>query len=273
MRAFFKSGSVTEITKQVNSYKSETYSLSMTDSDYIYLSFDFPTNHFFVKMGSVVNTVNSNMSIDYWTGQGWEPVVHKNDYTEALSSSGMVEFTPNRQSSWNIGSTNSSGSNITGLESITVYDQYWVRISFSADLDPSINLNYIGNVFSSDEDLFSEFPVFNDSNFLTGFETGKTTWEEQHVKAADLIIQDLKRKNVIVGKEQLLDISILAPASVCKVAEIIFNAFGKDYVEQLNRAKAEYATRIDLSKFLVDVTNDGIKDLGENTVSQGWLSR
>jgi hypothetical protein len=274
MRIFFKDVSnVIEITKQMNKYKSETYALTVTSSDAIYIASDFPLNHFFIKMGAVVNEAASEMIIDYWTGQGWEPVVNKNDYTEAFSQSGFVEFTPDRDVSWNRENTNSNGQSIVGLESVIVYDKYWIRISFTNSLDAAIELEWLGNLFSEDDDLFAEYPIFNDQTFLTAFESGKIDWEEQHVKAASLIIQDLKRSNVIIGAEQILDRSILAPASVCKVAEIIFNAFGKDYQEQLTRARDEYLRRIDLSRYVVDTNNNGIEDLVDKTYSQGWLSR
>ena len=274
MRIFFKESSViTEISKQINKYKNDTYIMSMGTSDALYIASDFPFNHLFVKMGSVKNAVNTSINIQYWGGNDWEDVVHINDYTNAFSNSGFIEFTPDRNESWIMESTNSVGQSILGLESITVYDKYWIKITPDLTLTNSIELEWIGNKFSDDYDLFSEFPIFNDSTFLTSFESGKTTWEEQHAKAAEIIIQDLKRKNVILGKEQILERDILLPASVVKVAEIIYNAFGKDYVEQRLAAKEEYLRRIDLSKYIVDTNNNGITDVVDVGYSQGWLSR
>lgn len=274
MRVFFKDGSnIQEITKQINKYKSDTYMLTMTSSDAIYIASDFPLNHFFIKVGAVVNESPSEMIIDYWSGQGWTPVVNKNDYTEAFSQSGFVEFTPDRDVSWTCESSSYGSNSVQGLESIVVYDKYWLKISFTNNLDPSIDLEWLGNLFSQDDDLFSEFPIFNDQTFLTAFETGKTNWEEQHVKAAELIIQDLKKKNVIFGAEQILDQNVFLPSSVCKVAEIIFNAFGKDYQDQLNGARNEYMKRIDLSKYLIDKNNNGIEDAVDVVSFEGWLSR
>lgn len=274
MRIFFKDGSnVVEISKQLNKYKSDTYSLTMTTTDAFYIASDFPLNHFFIKMGETVNESPSEMIIDYWSSQGWTPVVNKNDYTEAFAMSGFVEFTPDRDSSWLRESTNGQGQSVEGLESVVVYDKYWTKITFNANLDPAIDIEWMGNLFSEDDDLFAEYPIFNDQTFLTSFETGKTNWEEQHVKAATLIIQDLKKKGIIFGSEQILERSILAPASVCKVAEIIFNAFGRDYNEQRLSAKDEYDKRMDLSKYLVDTNNDGILDPNDIKFTQGWLTR
>jgi hypothetical protein len=274
MRIFFKDGSnILEITKQINKYKSDTYLLTMTSSDAIYIATDFPMNHLFIKMGAVLNESSSSMLIDYWSSQGWLPVVNHNDYTNAFSESGFVEFTPDINHYWTRSNTSSPSQSITGLESIVVYEKYWTRIQFTNDLDPNIELEWIGSKFSDDDDLYSEYPIFNDQTFLTVFSAGKTDWEEQHIKAADLIVQDLKKKNVILGKEQILDRSVMLPASVCKVAEIIFNAFGRDYNEQKLAAKLEYERRIDLSNYVVDTNNNGVEDAADVQYKQGWLTR
>lgn len=274
MRVFFKEASnVIEITNDINKYKADTYLMSLATTDAIYIASDFPLNHLYVKMGDVVNEINSTINISYWSNDSWVPVVHKNDYTEAFSQSGFIEFTPDRDENWSMDDTNSNGDVITDLSSIVVYDKYWTKITVSTTLTDAIELEYIGHLFSEDSDLYAEYPIFNDSNFLTGFEAGKTSWEEQAVKASDIIIQDMKRKNIIFGAEQILERHILLPACVCKVAEILFNAFGNDYVEQKKSARQEYEKRMDLSKFIIDDNADGIANPVEIRNKQGWLSR
>jgi len=274
MRIFIKEGSaIKEVSKTLNSYTSGTTIATITSMDAIYLAVDFPMNHFYLKMGTVLNAESSVMSVQYWNGEDWISSVHVNDYTDALSNSGMVEFTPDRDEAWMRDDTNDNGNEITDLESIKVYDKYWIKIKFSASLTAAIELLWIGILFSTDSDLFSEFPIFNDSSFMLAFKVGKTSWEEQHVKAAELIIQDLKRRNVIIGPEQILEYNLLLPASVCKTAEIIYNAFGNDYLSQRDSARAEYKQRCDLSKFILDTNNNGIIDHYEVSESQGWMSR
>lgn len=274
MRIFFREGAaVKEVTKQLSSYKTDLTIMNIDPADSIYIASDFPLNHFYIKMGGVINALPATMSISYWGSEGWKQAVNVNDYTDTLSISGLVEFTPDRDEAWLKESTNSSGQIIDELSTITVYDKYWTKISFDNSLSPSVEIEWIGNIFSNDDDLFSEYPVFNDSTFLDAFESGKTNWEEQHVKAAELIIQDLKRKGVIIGPEQLLDISLLRPAAICKTAEIIFNSFGSDYATQKQDARKEYDVRIDLSKFVVDTNNNAIVDSADVEFKQGWLSR
>jgi len=273
MRIFFKDVSgIKEITQQLSRFGADTYLITLTSSNYIYIASDFPMNHFYIKLGDQKNAASASMQVDYWTSTNWAPVVNLNDYTDGLSHSGFVDFTPNKDVSW-LRSDTDGASGIIGLENITVYDKYWTRIKFTGTLTPQIEFNYLGYKFSDDVDLFSEYPVFNDQNFLSGFEVGKTTWEEQHVKAADLIIQDMKRKGIIIGKEQILDRDVLLPASVCKVAEILFNAFGRDYIDDAKKARYEYDKRMDLSAFLVDQNNNGVLDEVDVGYRQGWLSR
>ena len=88
------------------------------------------------------------------------------------------------------------------------------------------------DIFSNDSDLGSEFPDLVLSATMTAFATGKTSWEEQHVRAAEILIKDLKKVKGIHSSSQILDHNDFRLASVCKVAEIIYTAFGNDYLEQ-----------------------------------------
>jgi hypothetical protein len=274
MRIFFKDGAgISELTNKLNKYKSGTSVLSITDTDALYVATDFPLNNFYVKMGEVLNEESSVMSISYWSGSSWVPTVNLNDYTSSFSESGFIEFTPNRQQSWGMSNSSSDGQFIPGLSAITVYDKYWIKIEFSATLSAGIELDWVGSLFTDDEDLFSEYPIFNDGNFLASFEAGKTTWQEQHVRAAEIIIADLIRKKVVMGREQILDRKKFIDASISKVAEIILNSFGNDYLEQRKAAKEEYSRRLDLGQYSTDLNNDGILDPTDLAYRQGWLSR
>lgn len=245
----------------------------MEAADAFFLAVDFPLNHLFWKMGSVLNTEDATFTVQYWTGTGWADVVHLNDYTQAFKASGVMEFTPDMNAAWCRSNSNSNGSSIPDLSDIVVYNQYWLKITSDIDLTALVELAYIGHVFSEDADLYSEYPIFNDATFRGAYESGKTDWEEQHVKAAELLIQDMIRKNIILGPEQILERSILMPAAVCKTAEIVFGAFGNDYRDEKKDARTEYDKRIDLSIFKTDKNNNAIKEPGENQAKVGWLSR
>lgn len=256
-----------EITQKINRLDSNNYSLSYTLGDYIYIASELPLNNFFIKLGTVKNAISATMKIEYYS-KNWEQVVNIIDGTNGLANDGHVEFTPNRQVGWSM-PFNSSDVGISAV----VYDMYYIRISFDKTLTSSIDLSFIGSKFSDDTDLFFEYPIFDDSNFMNAFKTGKTSWEEQHIKAGQIIVDDLIKRGVIVSKDQILDKNKFTGASVCKVAEIIFTAFGNDYVSGRKLANEEYVKRLDLSQYNVDKNADGILSRAENAASQGWVTR
>lgn len=255
-----------EITKQIQRLDNDIYYMDYLVGDYLYFASDFPFNHLYFKIGDA-NGIAATMKLEYYT-TSWTECVELRDETNSFVTSGYVEFTPNRNFGW----AQTVDSSQAGVSTV-VYNKYWTRISFNVDLTAEIQLSFIGNKFSEDEDLFSEFPIFNDSNFLSAFQVGKISWEEQHIKAAELIIQDLQKKAVIIGAEQILDKRKFLGASVCKVAEIIYSAFGNDYLEQRKIAKEEYSKRLDLSQYNVDLNGSGNLEPMEIQARTNWLSR
>ena len=266
MRILFNS---TEITKEVEKLDTTSCSMTYVAGNFIYIASDFPFNHLFIKMGTVKNAIAVTMKIEYWDGSAWVQVVELRDHTNGLFNDGFIEFTPHKQYLWSL---EDESDDIPGFTKI-LYDKYWTRISFNLTLTPSVDISFMGHKFSDDTDLFVEYPVFNDSSYLTAFKAGKTSWEEQAVKAAEMISMDLMKKSVILGPEQILERRKFIGASVCKVAEIIFTAFGNDYIDQKKAAHEEYYRRLDLSQYSVDTNGDAILNSDEVKTKQGWLSR
>jgi hypothetical protein len=164
-------------------------------------------------------------------------------------------------------------SNCSGLESLVIYDLYWIKFTFSSDIDPVTELQWIGNLFSNDSDLGGEYPDFVRTNVKTAFEVGKTTWEEQHVIAAKVLIDDLINSATIDDSAQILNRSDYTLAAVHKVAEIICNAFGDDYANVKKAAREEYSTRMKKRVQRVDVNKNGAEEPFERVNSTGWIGR
>lgn len=267
-------GVLTDLTRNLADYKSLNATFSyVTGQDYIYIGSDLPFNHFYIKMGSTVNAVAATMNIELWDGDEWIDVVEINDETGGLFASGYVDFVPDKDENWNQESTNHKGEQVTGLTSLVIYDQYWIRISFNATMTASTIVSWIGHKFSDDTDLYSEYPVLNSTTLKTAFEAGKTTWEEQHVRAADLLIKDLKSKAVIVSADQILKREDYRMAALCKTAQIIFQSMGDDYADDVIAAKNEYGARLDLSIHQVDQNADGRLDPKEKQHRVGFMTR
>lgn len=264
MRVFYNNN---EITKEIERLDESVYKLNYVSGSYIYVATDFPFNHVYFTMGDVKNEVSANMKVEYY-GSSWNEVVELRDNTNGLTKSDYIEFTPNRNVMWSL----QTDSTEIGLTKV-VYEKYWTRISFDQTLTTDVDLSFAGNKFSDDQDLFSEYPIFSNSDFMSAFKLGKDSWEEQHIKSSEMINMDLIKKGVILGPEQLLERRKFIGASVCKTAEIIFTAFGNDYLEQKTAAREEYFKRLDLSQYSADVNNDGIVSPIDVQSKVGWLSR
>jgi len=268
----------TDISIAVRESDTQSVTVPMTTTDYLYFGQAFPFNHFYFKLGTV-NVVPATINIDYWDANGWHPVIDKFDETSlagaSLGQDGYITWVPNKKYNWAHEDTIDTNGRvrITGIDTITVYDYYWIRVSFSANLTAGTSINWVGNKFSNDIDLYKEYPVLNSSSFLTSFAAGKTTWEDQHILGANEIMDDLVAKKIIFHPGQILDRLTFKMMSVPKVAEIIFNSLGDDYVNDRTNAYNLYIRRFSKDIYNIDNDLDGRLSTTEQTVRQGGLYR
>lgn len=252
--------------------------IDLDPGDYYYIGQRFPFNHLYF-IASDPNLNAANMTIEYWDGtrnSGWKEVVEITDETEIngvpFAQEGYLSWVPNKRWNWTYDDTVDCNGNeeIDDMGAITVYDQYWIRISFDAAV--SFKLSWAGNLFNNDIDLYAEYPSLNSARFLTSWDEGKTTWQEQAVNAAKVIIRDLKEKNVVWDAGQILERDEFRLMSVNKTAEIIMSGLGDNYVDDTNRARQEYHRRF-TGKVKVDKAQDGIQNRRETYAVSGILSR
>lgn len=267
-------GVLSDLTYPLMDFYSSTQAFSFVAADdNLYIGSLLPFNNVYIGMGSVVNATASVMSIKIWDGSAWNSAVEVYDGTssggKSLAQSGIVRFVPNKDKSWSMEDTTT----ITELSGVTIYDRYWIQLSFSADLTANVALNWIGNIFSTDSDLDAEFPDLVRSNVMVAFKTGKTNWNDQHQLAAIIIEKDLISKGKIQNSNQILTIEDLTLAAVQKVAAIIYNALGDDYTDQFIAAEKEYRVRLSKSYVKVDTNGDARLSPLENNVKVGRLYR
>jgi hypothetical protein len=245
-----------------------TLDLALTD-DYLYIGSDLPFNHRWFEVSSV-NSVSSIMSVDIWDGNSWNAAVDVVDQTSAtgktLAQSGYISWTTDRSSSWGLEETTE---NVTGLTTLKIYNMYWVRLKVSASLTGSTAVSYVGHKFSSDDDLGGRYPDLVSSTIMDAFETGKTTWNEQHVLAAEDVIQDIRRKRIAWSANQVVNWEQFNIAAIHKVAMIIMNAFGDDYKDNRADAKKAYDEAMNLKIFEVDANADGHNQVSEREPHRG----
>ena len=268
---------LSDISTNATNYHSGSDAFNFTAAeDYFYIGQRFAFNEFWMNIATL-NTASSVMSLSYWDGKVWRAVVEVNDGTSGFTQSGKVDFVPDRQYGWMMEDTvrTSSGTEeITGLGNVTIYDRYWLRIAFSVDLDASTAIGWVGRLFASDEDLYSEYPMFNNSSLKTAIEAGKTTYEEQRLRATEVTIDNLISNTTITNGNQLLDAEKLKTIVVSKTAEIVFGMLGFDeYEDDRKRARAEYSARLNKDIFNVDRNANATLDDKETNVRQGRMWR
>lgn len=268
---YSNNGTIEDLSVALNNYASGTKAISFVASeDAIYIGSRLPFNHIYFKLSSPSST-SVSMSVQYYDGTAWVNTVELIDETSGFSSSGFVQFTPDRQKNWMMRSTNYAGESVLGLTSVVVYDLYWVKVTFSGDFDAT--LAWVGNLFSNDSDLGVEYPDLVRPSTIANYKPGKTNWEEQHVRAAQILIDDLVNKNVICGAGQILDWREFTNASIHKVAEFAFNAFGDDYIENVVSARKEYNERLSRRLNRIDRNNDAVETASEHHQTLGYFTR
>lgn len=269
---YLNDGTIEDASIVLSNYASGVKTISpVKNRDCIYIGTRLPFNHIYFKMESA-QIVTPVMKVEYYTGQSWQEVVEVLDETEGFTKSGFIQFTPNRGSSWSQVTVGESNSPISGLGSKVIYDLYWIKLSFDADL-VDVDLGWVGSLFSNDTDLGTEYPDLVRATTLTSFKVGKTNWEEQHARAASILIDDLVNKGIILGKEQILDWREFTNASICKVAELAFNAFGDDYIDNTVNARKEYNERLSKRFYRVDKNNNAIEEPFERHNTVGYFTR
>lgn len=279
IRIFFSDNSVlTDWSTSLNVYNGSGQSFSyVVSEDYIYIGQRTPFNHFYIKMGTTVNAVTATMSLQYWDGKEWVNSVELIDETssggKSLAQSGFVTFVPNRDKAWEKESTNYQGDQITGLTSVVIYDLYWIRIKFNATLTSLVGLKWIGHKFCTDNDLAAEFPDLSRQKIRDVYSSGLASYEEQIIRASEVLISDLISKNIIESAGNILVREQFKLACVSKLAELIYQTLGDDYDDNRVNARSEYSKRLDKSIYQVDTNNNAILDSKENVARVGYLSR
>jgi hypothetical protein len=263
-----------DITISVTDYKSNSIVIDYKSAtDYIFIGADMPFNHLYMDL-KVVNAESATASVDIWYSNAWESAVDIIDQTAVsgvpLAQSNYFTWNTNRLKSWD---RELDSFDVTGLAGTKIYNKFWARLKFSEDLTNTLEFNYIGNRFSDDDDLYSYYPDLNRSNIKTAYETGKTDWKEQSYDAAAAIIAELKSKDIIFSPGQILNHEVLRIASAHKTAEIIYMAFGRDYMDKMQLARQLYNEAMSGGRFQIDLNQDGRLSLTEKSLSTFYGSR
>jgi len=266
----------TDITKEVVDYYSGTKSLTLLSTDALYIGDRVPFNFLYLKLSGTAQSAISTLEASYWDGSNWKDAVEVYDETsvsgKTLAQSGFVTITPDKNYGWQRESTNDGGETVTGLTAFNIYDHYWMKFTVDANCS-AITVDWIGRKFSDDNDLGTEFPDLVRTSVKTAILSGKTNYEEQAIRAYDIIVNDLIANNYIHDGNQVLERDRVKLTSVSKVAEIIYGMLGDDYTDQRLAANKEYVKRLHNCLPKIDKNNNALIDVQENKTSSGSLYR
>jgi len=234
--------------------------------DFIYIGQHFPFNNFFLD----VNTVNSNASqidIQIWDGTEFQPAVDVLDETSVagvtLARSGVIQFSPDKDEVWQFTDDTSDTDGPTELldGGLKLYNLYWMRIKFSADLSAGTILNTISYRFASTQQLNVIDPDLD--QYLTSWETGKTDWDEQLINGTNHVIADFKARSVVIHPGQLLRIDEFSMATAYKTLSLIYTMLGPDLEFRRDDSDKRYKQFMDIKRFTVDWNRDAVESPSE----------
>jgi hypothetical protein len=228
-------------------------SLDINKNCSIYVGAFTPFNFFYFK-GRTYNLDNSLMQVSYWNGKNFQGSYFVYDETEGFKKEGYVDFQIDPKIGWKIvGDTRS----VSELQGLPYYDLYWAKINFSEDLT-TVGLEFLGDMFCTDEDLYKEFYKFSTDDFKDAWGSSKTNWFDQRVIASNLIVNELKKQKRIISSGQIVKRETLINACVQQVASLIFRNSGGNYANESDNAKRETIERLDHAVSFLDSDKDGV---------------
>ncbi len=281
IRAIYSNnGTLTDMTKNLNNYHSGTSTIAgfNASEDYIYIGQRMPFNSLYFKFGTA-NTASNSLSVHIWDSTEWAAAVEVWDETISSGASfgqdGYISWEVDRNEKWGFEDTvtTTGTEQITGLGNLEIYDHYWVRLSWDVALDANYSHTWVGQKFCTQAEMGTFYPDLVLSAAMSGWESGKTDWEEQHIVCTKLIIKRLKKEGLIVHSGQVLDREDFHEACIYRTAEIAYSQMGPRYEQDRMNAMSKYENCMKGLKAVIDKNQDGQIDRGELRFTQARLTR
>lgn len=257
----------TDISVIASDYRTGTYAMVYTAGKYLYVGASTPFNNLWFELSTAAGSSVGLPTIEVWFSGAWHSVVDIIDQTSGLTASGRYSWAIDIMKGWN----REQYSSTVGLTQTNIYDRYWLRISWAGGFTAGIK--YIGQKFSNDTSLASHYPDLMQAAILDGFNSGKTSWDEQHFMAAEAIVKEFRKRNIVTDRGQVFDWQLLEDASCHKVAEIAYKAFGEPYFKHRDNAIKAFNDELGQKYFNVDQNLDAYVSICEQTISEGWMTR
>lgn len=256
----------TEVSAELNDFRSGTKSFAYATETYFYVGQEKPFNNLWIEP-QTGNVSGAAVAVEIWYANAWHAAVDVSDGTvsgsASLAQAGRIAWNTSWQKSWDFVDR---ASLVTGLSSFEIYDLYWTRLSWDANLSAGTVLKYIGQKFASETELVSFYADLRQTGLKTAFGGNtKTTWDTELYIATDQVINDLKARKIIDAKGQIVDWSVLVEPCCHKAAALIYHGLGPQFREVKLDAMKAYDEAMKIEKFRVDKDNDGKASVKEKT--------
>jgi hypothetical protein len=257
IRVFTKISSLVD-KSVINQDDTLTIPVNLGTSDYIYVAQRFPFTNLFLHM----DTVNSNASVlsaQYWDGVAWRDAVDFMDSTSTsgvtMAKSGAIQWSTDHDYTWNKVYDTSDTVSPTELQTLKVYDSYWMRLKVSASISASADVKEICYAFTTSQRL-KDFDVELDG-YLASFATGKTDWIDEIKTGSKLVIQDLKRLGLIMGPGQVIELDDMYVPTSLRTVALIYSNLGPSYKDKIEAIMKQYSEALNIRRFTFDSNADG----------------
>lgn len=243
--------------------------------DYIYIGQYFPFNNVYFEMDTTNDAV-AMMSVEYWDGRSWKTGVDILDGTKqggkTLKRNGVIQFSPDRQYSWvDVKDTSENGSP-TELQTLEIYDLYWVRLKANASLDAGSLARKIGYAFASNDTLLAIDPEINEYLVPWGG-SSKVNWDEQIQLASQHLVADMRAKGLIISPGNILRFDDVSLACAYRTLAVIYSRLGEAFAARKADALDQYSKLLDVKRFTIDADKNGRVDRSEIGSTSGGLLR
>jgi hypothetical protein len=225
--------------------------------DALFIGSDLPFNHRFLML-SAKNVVAGTVSVSIWTGSAWVACEDIQDFSSVagvpFACSGLLRFDIPIDSGWGKAA---ASADVTGLATTKIKNCYWAKITFSAAFD--FELEYVGFRFAKDSDLNTYYKDLLLPQVMKDFNSGVAmpNWDRVHVVAAEEIIEKLRKEEIIISPNQVLDPETFTNSACHKLAEMAYSQFGESRLSKLEFAQGKYKESMAKRVFNVDKTGDG----------------
>lgn len=259
------SGSLKDLSIE-NSEWSE-FSFDATNSEYLYVAQAYPFNNLYLEC-STGNVNTANIEVEFWNGKQWASAVDVLDGTSVSGSTlqrpGVIQWGIDIDGNpWDKIQDTSDQNEPSELQSLKIYDLWWVRLSPSQNLSAGTKLKRINYLFCTNQQLLDHDPEIN--NYLEAWGgVAKTDWTDQIIAASQHVVTHLKAKGVLNHQAQILRFDDFSIAATYKTLSFIYARLGSSYAEKRDYYEQQFKDQMNLVRFTgIDNNSNGRVDQSE----------